>query len=247
MLIKAAGIKFALGENPKNRTDSDSAPKTRSGTAAVIREALTAAKRYLENKLEAEKDGGDPPDFDFKSESLIPLLLQDRRKIAAHFHCHKAADIATAVRIADEFALDLVLIHCSEGYKIAEFLSGRKAVLGPYFGTKDKPELIGMDDKNAAILQNAGVKIAISSDYPEIPLKMLRMSAAEAVRGGLDKANALLSLTKTAAEIAGIDDRCGSLKAGKDADFIITDGDLFDFNTEIITTVIGGEIVYERQ
>jgi imidazolonepropionase-like amidohydrolase len=248
MLIKTAGIKFALGENPKNRADADSTPKTRSGIAAVIRETLFTAKRYLENKREAEKDSEnapcDRPDFDFKSESLIPLL---ERKIAAHFHCHKACDIVTAVRIADEFGLDLVLIHCSEGYKVSDYLKGRKAVIGPFFGTKDKPELGGIDDKNAAALENAGVMVAISSDYPEIPLKMLRMSAAEAVKNGMSKEAALLSLTKTAAVIAGIANRVGSISVGKDADLIITNGDLFDFNTEIITTVINGEIVYERQ
>ncbi|MDR0992819.1 MAG: amidohydrolase family protein [Ruminococcus sp.] len=244
MVIKTAGIKFALGENPKNRADTDSAPKTRMGTAAVIRETLFTAKHYLESKQSAEKSGGDFPDFDFKSESLLPLL---EGKIAAHFHCHKASDIVTAVRIADEFGLDLVLIHCSEGYKVADFLRGKKAVLGPFFGTKDKPELGGINDKNPSVLEKAGVTVAIASDYPEIPLKMLRMSAAEAVKNGMSKEGALLSLTKNAATLAGIDNRCGSLEAGKDADFIITDGELFDFNTEIITTVINGEIVYERQ
>jgi imidazolonepropionase-like amidohydrolase len=245
MLLRTAGIKFALGENPKNRADTDSTPKTRMGTAAVIRETLFTAKHYHEGKLDAEKStDNSPPDFDFKSEALIPLL---ERKIAAFFHCHKACDIITAVRIADEFNLDLVLIHCSEGYKTADFLRGKKAVLGPFFGTKDKPELAGIDDKNAAVLEKAGVFVAVASDYPEIPQNMLRMSAAAAIKCGMSKESALLSITLNAAKIAGISDRCGSLCAGKDADLIITDGDLFEFNTEIVTTVINGEIVYERQ
>jgi imidazolonepropionase-like amidohydrolase len=243
MFIKVCGIKFALGENPKNRADSDSAPKTRMGTAAVIRETLFTAKRYLESKLTAERENSDPPDFDFKSEAIIPLL---RRDIAAHFHCHKASDIVTAVRIADEFDLDLVLIHASEGHKIADFLKGKKAILGPFFGTKDKPELAADNDRNAAILEAAGVNIAISSDYPEIPLKMLRISAAEAIKNGMPKEAALAALTSKAAEIAGLDDRTGSIKIGKDADLIITNGDLLDFNTEILTTIINGKIVFER-
>jgi imidazolonepropionase-like amidohydrolase len=244
MFIKTCGIKFALGENPKNRSDSDSAPKTRMGTAAVIRETLFTARRYLDDKLTAERENSDPPDFDFKSEALIPLL---RREIAAHFHSHKACDIVTAVRIAAEFDLDLVLIHASEGYKIAEYLQDKKAVLGPFFGTKDKPELASANDRNAAILEAAGVNIAISSDYPEIPLKMLRMSAAEAVKNGMSKAGALEAITIKAAKIAGIADRCGSLELFKDADLIITNGDLFDFNAEILTTIIDGKIVYNKE
>jgi imidazolonepropionase-like amidohydrolase len=244
MFLKTVGIKFALGENPKNRADCDAAPKTRMGTAAVIRETLFVAKRYLENKNTAEKENGDPPDFDFKSEALIPLL---RGEISAHFHCHKASDIITAVRIADEFNLRAVLVHCTEGYKAAEFLSGRDAVLGPFFGTKGKPELSGIDETNAAVLEKNGVNIAISSDFPEIPLKMLRMSAAEAVAGGLPYDAAIRSLTINAAKIAGIGDTCGSIAAGKDADLIFCDGDILDFKTGIVRTIIDGETVFERQ
>jgi imidazolonepropionase-like amidohydrolase len=244
MFIKVCGIKFALGENPKNRADTDSAPKTRMGTAAVIRETLFTAKHYLENKEAAKKDKTDPPDFDFKSEALIPLLT---REISAHFHCHKACDIVTAMRIAKEFELDAVLVHASEGYKITDYLKEQKIILGPFFGTKDKPELAGSDDRNAAILEASGVQIAISSDYPEIPLKMLRMSAAEAVKNGMTKDSALAALTSEAAKIAGIYDRTGSIATGKDADLIITNGDLFDFSTEILTTIIEGKKVFERQ
>jgi imidazolonepropionase-like amidohydrolase len=244
MFIKVCGIKFALGENPKNRVDTESAPKTRMGTAAVIRETLFSAKRYLENKEAAKKEKSDPPDFDFKSEALIPLL---RREISAYFHAHKACDIVTAMRIAKEFQLDAVYIHAGEGYKIADYLKGQNVVLGPFFGTKDKPELAGLDDRNASILEAAGARIAISSDYPEIPLKMLRMSAADALKNGMTRESALAGLTSAAAKIAGIYDRTGSIKPGKDADLIITNGDLFDFNTEILKTIIDGKIVFERQ
>jgi imidazolonepropionase-like amidohydrolase len=244
MFIKVCGIKFALGENPKNRADTESAPKTRMGTAAVIRETLFTAKRYLEQKTEAENEKSDPPDFDFKSEALIPLL---KREISAHFHAHKACDIVTAMRIAKEFDLDAVYIHASEGYKIADYLREQRIVLGPFFGTKDKPELAGCDDRNAAILEAAGSIIAISSDYPEIPLKMLRMSAADAQKNGMTKEGALAGITREAAKIAGIFDRTGSIEIGKDADLIITNGDLFDFNTGILTTIIDGKIVFERQ
>jgi imidazolonepropionase-like amidohydrolase len=245
MFIKVCGIKFALGENPKNRSDTDSAPKTRMGTAAVIRETLFTARRYLESKEAAESENSEniaPPDFDFKSEALIPLL---ERKIAAHFHCHKASDIVTAVRIAEEFNLDLVLIHASEGFKIADFLGGKKAILGPFFGTKDKPELAADNDRNAAILEAVGVHTAIASDYPEIPLKMLRISAAEAVKNGMSKEAALAALTSKAAQIAGLDEKTGSIKIVKDADLINTNGDLLDFNTDIIMTIIDGKIVYK--
>jgi imidazolonepropionase-like amidohydrolase len=214
------------------------------GTAAIIRETLFTARRYLENKTLAEKENSDPPDFDFKSEALIPLL---RREISAHFHSHKACDTLTAMRIAKEFDLDAVFIHTGEGYKIADYLRDQKIVLGPFFGTKDKPELAGSDDRNAAILEAAGAKIAISSDYPEIPLHMLRMSAAAAIKSGMTREGALAAITSAAAKIAGIDEQTGSIALTKDADLIITDGDLFDFNTEILITIAGGKKIFERQ
>ena len=122
MIIKPVGIKFALGENPKRvYNDRDETPVTRMATAALIREGLSKAKRYLADidAYEIDKENNDMPEFDLKNHALIPLL---RREISAHFHCHRADDMFTAVRIAKEFDLKLVIVHATEGHLIADIL-----------------------------------------------------------------------------------------------------------------------------
>ncbi|MDR0974954.1 MAG: amidohydrolase family protein [Ruminococcus sp.] len=240
MLIKTVGIKFALGENPKSvHGDKNSPPVTRMGIAALIREALTKAVRYRDDISKAETDNEELPEYDIKSEALLPLL---RGEIKAHFHCHKACDIVTAVRIAEEFNLKYTLIHCTEGYKIADFLSKKRAsaVIGPIISSKAKPELADISEKNAGILQTAGVATAICTDHPEIPEHYLYLSAKIAEEYGLR--DSISAITSEAAKIAGIDNRVGYIKAGYDADFVIAEEVPF----KVKYTIINGKIVYNE-
>ena len=149
LVVKSpAAIKFALGENPKNTyNDRDEAPVTRMATAAIIREQLSKALRYKEDmdehfRTKGTDDEVSKPDFDAKCEALVPLF-DAKKPLKAHFHCHRADDIFTAVRIAKEFKLDYALIHCTDGGIIADELSEDKpkVVLGPIFGDRGKPEL----------------------------------------------------------------------------------------------------------
>ena len=219
MAVKTVGIKFALGENPKTVYDHrDEMPVTRMATAAIIREGLKKAQRYQED-VDAAKNDSDltPPELDMKCEALLPIL---RGEQIAFFHCHRADDMATAMRIAKEFSLHLVLIHATEGYCIAETLAKSQipVVVGPLMGTRCKPELRGMTIENAAKLQAAGVKMAICTDHPEVPIEYLPASGIVAKNGGLSQDAALLALTADAAEIAGIADRVGRIREGLDAD-----------------------------
>lgn len=219
MAIRTVGIKFALGENPKTVYDHrDETPITRMATAAMLREGLRKAQRYAEDLRGAEVDSDwTPPELDVKSEALLPLL---RGEQLAFFHCHRADDIATAMRIAQEFSLHLVLIHATEGYRIAETLAERKipAIVGPLIGTRCKPELRGQRLENAAALRAAGVRIAICTDHPEVPIQYLPASGIVAETGGLSHEDTLRALTVDAAAIAGIDDRVGRIAIGLDAD-----------------------------
>ena len=244
MVVADCAVKFALGENPKScYSDRDESPMTRMATAAVIREALYTAKRYMLDKAAAEEDDGDMPDFDMKSEALIPLL---RGEVKAHFHCHRADDIMTAVRLAEEFELDYVLIHCTEGYLIADVLGEKKvcANVGPIICDRGKPELARLSVKNAAELYKHGVKISVCTDHPEVPLDYLAASAAFCVKAGLPREEAVRAITINAAEITGIESRVGSIEVGKDADMILVDGDILDVMTNVVMTVIDGKIVY---
>ena len=245
-VIRRSGIKFALGENPKSYyTERDEAPQTRMATAALIREALEKAKRYMEQS-DAAEEPEDKPDYDIKCEALIPVL---KGEIKAHFHCHRADDILTALRICDEFSLKPLLVHCTEGHLIADILAEKhaEAVVGPIICDRGKPELANASLANAGILSSAGVKTAICTDHPENPIGFLITGAAYCCKHGLSRTDALRAVTITAAELGGISDRCGSVTAGKDADLILLDGDPFDIMTNVAMTMINGKIMYERK
>jgi len=230
-----AAIKFALGENPKNTyNDRDESPVTRMATAAVIREQLMKAKRYLADKKEYERLKGtddeiSEPDLDMKCEALLPLFAEEN-KLKAHFHCHRADDIFTAVRLSKEFGLDYVLIHCTDGAVIADELSedAPAVVVGPLFGDRGKPELRNHDIATPSVLAANGIKCAICTDHPETPIQYLPLTAALAVRGGLSREEALRGITLYAAETLGIADTLGSIEVGKQADFSLFDGDPLD-------------------
>ena len=223
VLCEPVAMKFALGENPKKvYNDKSETPMTRMATAALIREELSKAKRYLEDVQKAEEDPeeNDPPEFDAKKEALIPVL---KRELKAHIHCHRSDDIFTAVRLAEEFELDYVLIHCTEGHLIADELKeiGAPVVNGPLMCTRTKPELLHASDKTPGILSKAGLQVAICTDYNVIPIWMLPITAGYAAREGMDYIEALKAITINPARICGIEDHVGSVKVGKDADLLV--------------------------
>ena len=245
-VIRRSGIKFALGENPKSYyTERDEAPQTRMATAALIREALEKAKRYGE-QLERAEEPEDRPDYDIKCEALLPLL---NGELKAHFHCHRADDIMTALRICDEFGLKPLLVHCTEGHLIADILGerGAEAVVGPIICDRGKPELANASLENAAVLHRAGVRLAICTDHPENPINFLTAGAAYCNKYGLPREEALKAITITAAELGGFGERTGSVTVGKDADLIIINGDPFEISSDILLTMINGRVCYERK
>ncbi|MBR2283099.1 MAG: amidohydrolase [Ruminococcus sp.] len=246
MLISTCGVKFALGENPKNvYSGKNEQPKTRMGTAAVIREGLYKAKRYAHDmdSCYSDTEDCDPPEYDIKSEALLPLL---DRKQKAYFHCHRADDICTAMRIAKEFSLELVIVHGTEGYLIADILAEEEipVICGPILCDRCKPEMKGLELKNACELQKSGVKTAICTDHTVIPIQYLPLSAQAAVKGGLPYDEAIRSLTCVPAEILGISDRVGTIAAGKDADIQLyaKGDDPLDLLSEPVLVMVGGEV-----
>lgn len=247
MLIKTCGMKFALGENPKRvYNEKGETPLTRMATAAIIREGLYKSRRYAHDMdiYYSDNENYEPPEYDIKCEALMPLL---DRKQKAFFHCHRADDICTAMRIAKEFSLELVIIHGTEGYKIADILGEEEipVICGPLICDRCKPEMRGLELKNAAVLAENNVKLAICTDHTVIPIQYLPISAQAAVKGGLDMEKALRSLTIDAAEILGVDDVTGSLTVGKDADIqLYRRGESpLDLMAEPVLVMIDGEII----
>lgn len=231
MIIKApVGIKIALGENPKSAyNDKGRSPVTRMATASLIRETLRAAleykqqlEKYNENPAEEEK-----PEYDIKYEALLPVL---DKKIPLHAHAHRADDIFTAIRIAREFDLNLVLVHCTEGHLIADSLKyeGYPVLSGPILTDRSKPELKNQSETTPSVLEKAGISVSIISDHPETPEKFLPLCAAMAVKYGMSREAALRAITINPAITCGIDDAVGSIDTGKHSDIVIWDGDPLD-------------------
>lgn len=243
MLIKNVGMKFSMGENPKlTYMDKEQSPCTRMAVASIIRENLIKAVRYHHELVEAEKNEGDMPDYDFKLETLLPVI---RRETTAHFHCHRADDIFTAVRIANEFNLDYTLVHCTDGHLIAEELSQENAscIVGPIICDRCKPEMANLSPDNAAVLSANGLDVAICTDHSEVPIEYLPISVGIAVKNGLSFYNGLRSVTSSAAKIARIYDRVGSIEAGKDADLVMFNDNPFEVMSSPALVMIGGQVV----
>lgn len=222
LIANPVGMKFALGENPKNvYHGKNQMPVTRMATAALIREQLNKAKRYLDdqNKAKQEEDY-DEPEYDAKCEALIPVL---KRKIKAFFHVHRADDIFTAIRIAKEFDLDYVLVHATEGYMVADLLAEEHSPIigGPFLCDRSKPELKSLTPQAPGILAQYGLKSAICTDHPVIPIQYLPLCASIAKEEGLERYAALEAITILPAKICGIDDKVGSIRKGKQADFCV--------------------------
>ncbi|MDF2984799.1 MAG: amidohydrolase, imidazolonepropionase [Eubacterium sp.] len=249
MIIKQpVAMKVAFGENPKTvYNEKHLSPMTRMATAAILRENLFKAKEYKELWEEYRKNTEelDKPEFDFKLESLVQVL---NKEIPLKAHAHRADDIITAMRIAKEFDLNITLEHCTEGYLIKDLLleSGLPVIVGPMLTDRSKPELRNQNLKNPGILSKQGIKLAIMTDHPCVPVQHLCLCASIAVREGMEPKEALKAITINAAEIVGIGNRVGSIENGKDADIVIYDGDPLELKTKVQKTIINGAVVYER-
>lgn len=248
MIVKApVAIKMALGENPKSvYHGKNQTPSTRMATAALIREELFKARRYLED-LERSKteEDFDPPEFDMKAEALIPAL---KGEIEVHFHAHRADDIYTAVRIAKEFHLNYVIVHGTEAYLMADFLKteGTRVLSGPFLCDRSKPELRNLTPASPGIISAKGIPTAIITDHPVIPLQYLATCAALAVREGMEEEEALRAVTINPARICGIDGRVGSIEVGKDADLVVFEENPLFMTTKPALVIAGGQIVFKR-
>ncbi|MBM7855359.1 imidazolonepropionase-like amidohydrolase [Desulfohalotomaculum tongense] len=232
MVIKnPVGVKAALGENPKRVYGGEKkTPATRMANAALLRQTLVETINYMRRESKER---------DLKYESLVPVI---KRELPLRIHAHRADDIMTAVRIAEEFDIKIVIEHCTEGYKVADLLAEKKipVIIGPIITNRAKVELQGVSLKNAAVLYQAGVKFAVMTDHPVVPVQYLSLSAALTIRAGLPEEEALRAITINPAAILGLSHRLGSLEPGKDADIVILDRPFYDIRCRVEQVFVNG-------
>lgn len=237
------GLKLALGENPKRvYGDQKKSPVTRMGAAALIREALVKAQRHAAVLERAERGAAEMPERDLRLEPLVRALRGEQK---TRVHAHAAQDIATAVRLAREFGLDVVVEHATEGWKIADFLARENVPvsLGPFHVGRPKLEMAPLTLRAPGILARAGVTVAIHMDATAATA-YLPLFAGLAVREGMDEADALRAITINAALISGVADRVGSLERGKDADVLVLSGHPFALMTRVERVYVNGELAH---
>lgn len=240
------GLKMANGENPKRAYGSKSqAPATRMRLAALQREQFLKAQDYRRKwqaHREAKAKGKDTPAEPDRDLALEPLVEVLERRRTVHFHSHRADDIMSVLRLAREFGFEVVVQHGTEGYKVAAELARHKAPVSLTLPDSPggKPEVDDLTERNAAILEKAGVKIAVNTDDSVTESRFLLRTASLAVRGGLSEESALRALTIQPAEMLHLEKRIGSLEPGKDADFVVLSGPPFSIYTHVLQTYLEG-------
>ena len=237
VLKEVAGLKLSFGENPKSTYGAKGKkPITRMAIAAIIREAFYKAKTYCNKRRGKEKNT-----------EYETLCLALKKEIPVRAHAHRKDDILTALRIAEEFDLSIIIDHCTEGHLATEEIKGVKNLIGcisgPHMYFPWKVELKHNSFKNPGILSKNGLTVAITSDHPFTPIKYLNLYAALAHKEGMDELDALKSITINPAILLGIDKSVGSLERGKDADFVIWSGHPFDIKTEATQVYIEGKSI----
>ncbi|WP_029289591.1 amidohydrolase [Cellulomonas sp. HZM] len=243
VISDAVSVKSALGENPKRvYGERKQLPSTRLGTAMIIRDQFRKAQHYRAAREAAERKG-EPFATDLGLETLARVLDGE---LYWDQHTHRHDDIATALRLADEFGYKLVINHGTEAHKIADVIAERDVpvIFGPMFTSRSKVELRDRAIANLARLHAAGVRVAITTDHPVVPINFLVHQATLAVKEGLPHDAALEALTTNPAQFLGLDARVGALEVGRDGDVVVWSGDPLEIGSRAEHVLIEGRTVY---
>ncbi|KYZ78052.1 amidohydrolase [Anaerosporomusa subterranea] len=235
IIRKHAGLKIAFGENPRRcfGAEQKKAPITRMATANIIRETFYKAEQYM--KKQGKKDF----QFNLGLEAVVRVL---RKEMPLRAHAHRADDIVTAIRIAKEFGVDIIIEHATESYLVADVLAREDvpAILGPTLTTRSKLELKDKSMAAPAILHQQGVRFAMMSDHPVIPSCFLPVYAGLATRYGLPEEQGLKMITSEAAKILGLGNQLGSIAPGLDADLVVWSGHPFHLASRPELVIVDG-------
>lgn len=235
------GMKMANGTNPQ---DDAPFPGTRAKSAALARDLFVKAQAYQE-KMEQAETPDEQPDRDLSMEALVEVLSGER---VVHFHTHRHDDILTVLRLKEEFGFEVVLHHVSEAWKVADEIAAADvpASIIVLDSPGGKQEAADIRFENGAVLEEAGVDVAYHTDDLVTDSRLFLRSAAFGVRAGMSHEAALEAMTLAGARMLGVDDRTGSLEAGKDADFLVLSGDPLSVYTHVEQTWVEGQEVFDR-
>lgn len=225
------------------------APGTRGKMVALLRAKLIEAQEYAKaQEPKAPPEGEDAeekgvPARDLGLEAIAAVLAGDVPLVVT---ANRAQDIASALRVAKEFKLRIVLDGAAEAYLLLDEIkaAGCAVILHPTM-QRSVGETKNLSFETAAKLHKAGIPFAIQSGYePYVPkARVVLFEAGVAASHGLGFDGALRSITLDAAKILGVDSRVGSIEIGKDGDLALYDGDPFEYTTHCVGTVIEGELV----
>lgn len=236
------GLKMANGTNPRGAPPW---PGTRAKAAALVREKFLKAVEYRRKLERARTDTTKRPDRDLEMETLVQVLEGKR---VVHHHTHRYDDILTVLRLKQEFGFKVVLHHVSEGWKVAREIAaaGVPCSIILIDSPGGKLEATNLRMETGAVLDSAGVLVAYHTDDGITDSRFLLRMAALGVRAGMARPRALEALTIAGAKMLGLDDRIGTLAAGKDADFVLLSGDPFSTYTHVEETWVEGTRVFDR-
>jgi imidazolonepropionase-like amidohydrolase len=250
------GIKFALGENPKSANFSPPAgvsrqyPSTRMGVAEVLRDSFTRARAYMAEwdawNASRNKSNLIPPRRDLLLEEMAEIL---RGNVQVHAHCYRSDEIVMLINLADEFGFKIATFqHVLEGYKVAKEIAAHGGLgAGTFIDWWGfKAESYDGIPHNVALMTRNGVLVSVNSDSDELA-RHLNLDAAKAMKyGGLSEEEALKTATINAARQLGVGHRIGSIEPGKDADLVLWSGHPFSTYSRVETTMIEGEVYFDR-
>jgi imidazolonepropionase-like amidohydrolase len=234
------GMKMANGTNSIKTAPF---PGTRGKSAALVREQYIKAQAYQKKLAAAKEDPDKAPERDLAMEALVEVLEGKR---VVHHHTHRHDDILTVLRLREEFGFRLVLHHVSEAWKVAPQIAAAKVPCSIILldSPGGKLEARDIEWRNGAELEKLGVVTSFHTDDPINDSRWFLRSGGFAVRAGMSRHGALYALTMAGAIQLDMEERVGSLSAGKDADFIILSGDPLSVYSRVEETWIEGKRVF---